>query len=56
MSLSVHILKRGVVFPPAPHEICKQGQKDSFFHDEAGVTSSADLSGGRLGSVAHSDT
>lgn len=32
----MHILKRGVVFPPAPHEICKRGQKHSFFHDEGG--------------------
>ena len=56
MSLSVHILKKGVVFPPAPREIRKWGQKHSSCHDDWGVTSSAGLSGGRLGSVAHSYT
>lgn len=57
MSLSVHILERGVEFPPAPREICKWNQKIPFFHDEgAGMTSRTDLSGGHLGSAAHSGT
>lgn len=51
MSLSLHILKRDVVFPPAPHEICKRDQKHSFFHDEGEVTFSANFSGGCLAAL-----
>lgn len=51
MPLSMRILKRSVVFPPAPHEICKWDQKIPFFHDER-----TNLLSGHSGSIAHSGT